>query len=320
MQRKHFGLALVDLLAVAALSAVLLAIGVPTLSRARELSQRMTCSVNLAGIGASGAAYAAANKGSWMIPAFHRAKIDNGGIDYLAGSMISPIGSEQPGEVGFDRNRESKSETPYAPSAGSDAISVTRAYWMLVRSGDITVKQFICPSSLNDVPDPTENVDLYYDFTQYWNISYGYLVPFGPRDTQPREGMDNRQVLAADKGIFYTTVYWPSWFSADGTPLTLESPPGDWRPYNSINNGGFWYGEGQNALYADGHASFLRTPLGGMDSDNIYTLMTDEWSTLPYNRIHGDTPHQFWYNPYPGQGAFGSGVGRYSTTDSLIYP
>ncbi len=286
MQRKHFGLALVDLLAVAALSAVLLAIGVPTLSRARELSKRMTCSVNLAGIGASGSMYAAANKGSWMIPPFMRAKIDHEGIDYLAGNWVSPIGGEQPGEVGFQRERESKSETATAPSAGSTAVSTTRAFWMLVRSGDISVKQFICPSSLNDVPDPTENVDLYYDFTQYWNISYGYLVPFGPRDTQPREGMDNRQVLAADKGPFYTTRYLPLWTFPDG-----DSPPRDWQPWNSPNHGGLGYGDGQNALYADGHVSFLRTPLGGIDSDNIYAVMTDVWGPLPDNRIYGDAPH-----------------------------
>ncbi|MDO8629289.1 MAG: hypothetical protein Q7R41_02250 [Phycisphaerales bacterium] len=318
MQRKHFGLALVDLLAVAALSAVLLAIGVPTLSRARELSQRMTCSVNLAGIGASGSIYAAANKGSWMIPPFKRSLIDSGGIDYLAGYMVSPIGSEQPGEVGFERGRESKSETPTSPSAGSTALSTTRAFWMLVRSGDISVKQFICPSALNDAPDPTENIDLYYDFTQYWNISYGYLVPFGPRDTQPREGMDNRQVLAADKSPYYLSFLVPTWITAEGTPITLYSPPRDWQQYNSRNHGG-WFGEGQNALYADGHASFLRTPLGGMDNDNIYTVMTDEWGPLPDNRIHGDSPHQAPdENPYPGQGALG--VPKYSSTDSLIYP
>jgi hypothetical protein len=321
MQLRRFGFSLVDLLAVSAGCAVLLAIGVPSLSRVRELSQRMTCSVNLAGIGASGSVYAAANKGSWMIPAFKRAQIDNGGIDYLAGSQVSPIWWEEPGEVGFERYRESKSETATSPSAGSTAISVTRAYWMLVRSGDVSVKQFICPSALNDAPDPTENVDLYYDFTQYWNISYGYLVPFGPRDTQPREGMDNRQVLAADKGPFYTYRFDPSWITPQGTPISLEDSPRDWQPYNSPNHGGASNGDGQNALYGDAHVEFLRKPTGGVDSDNIYTVMTDAWGPLPYNRIHGDQPHQSPdTNPYPGQGALGGAAGGYSSTDSLIYP
>lgn len=317
MQRKHFGLALVDLLAVAALSAVLLAIGVPTLSRARELSKRMTCSVNLAGIGASGSIYAAANNGSWMIPPFMAARINNGGIDYLAGYRVSPIGSEYPGEVGFERYRPSLSETLFYPSAGSTAVSTTRAFWMLVRSGDANVKQFICPSSLGDVPDPTEIIELYYDFTQYWNISYGYLVPFGPPGTRPREGMDSRQVLSADKGPYYLSIFTPTWITADGTPITLQNLLKEWRVYNSPNHGGWFYGEGQNALYADGRVEFLRRPTGGVDDDNIYTVMTDEWGPLPDNRIHGDTPHLSPYeNPYPGQGSFSS----YSSTDSLIYP
>ena len=52
------GLALADLLACGAILVVVAAIGVPTLERARELSKRMTCSINLKGIGLAGAAYA----------------------------------------------------------------------------------------------------------------------------------------------------------------------------------------------------------------------------------------------------------------------
>jgi hypothetical protein len=61
-----------------------------------------------------------------------------------------------------------------------------------------------------------------------------------------------------------------------------------------------------------------------MDSDNIYTLMGNDWSAQPYNRIHGRTV--FWtypqvdVPPYPGQNTFGDGPGRQCTTDSLIYP
>jgi prepilin-type N-terminal cleavage/methylation domain-containing protein/prepilin-type processing-associated H-X9-DG protein len=320
MRKRFKGFTLIELLVVIAIIALLISILLPSLSRARELSKRLVCGSNAKGIGTSAKIYSNENQEKWMVPPYKRAKIDAGGIDYLAGDKISQIGSEEPGEVGFDRHRESRSETATAPSVGSEALSVTRAYWMMVRSGDITVKQFICPSA-GDSEDPTENLDLYYDFTQYTNISYGYLVPFGPRDTQPREGMDNRQVLAADKGPYYTTRFVPTWQTSEGVRLTLESSPKEWRQYNSANHGGGSNGEGQNALYADGHASFLRTPLGGIDSDNIYTVMGENWGILPENRIHGDYPHGSPDpNPYPGQSAFGSGAGRYSSTDSLIYP
>ena len=72
----------------------------------------------------------------------------------------------------------------------------------------------------------------------------------------------------------------------------MDSSPKDWRPFNSANHGGQSNGEGQNALYADGHSSFLRTPLGGIDSDNIYTLMGEQWDIEGFNRIHGYSPHQ----------------------------
>jgi len=323
MNRNQSSFALIDLLAFTAVVAVLLAIGVPSLARARELSKRMTCSVNLAGIGASAKLYANENQGKWPVPPYKRTSPWQ--IDYLAGDQVMPLGQETPGDVGFKRGAPSTSETVTNPSAGSTALSVTRAFWIMVRSGDINIKQFVCPSS-GDNEDPTENLDLYYDFTEYCNVSYGYLVPFGPRDTQPREGMDNRQVLAADKGPFYRPAGNPApdtpWLGPDcRTPLRVDSSPRDWKQYNSPNHGGWSTGEGQNALYADGHASFLRTPLGGMDSDNIYTVMTNQWGPLPYNRIFGATPHTSQYvNPYPGQGALGSVPGMYSSTDSLIYP
>ena len=49
----------------------------------------------------------------------------------------------------------------------------TRSLWMLIRSGEVTPKQFICPSS-GDQVSATANNDLKHDFDQYDNISYGY--------------------------------------------------------------------------------------------------------------------------------------------------
>ncbi len=317
MRSKSAAFALVDLLVTAAVAVVLLSLAVPTLSRARELSKRSVCGVNLAGIGAAAKVFAASNKEQWMVPPFKRGAIDNGGIDYVNDSHPG----EDPGDVGFDRYYPSTSETLLCPYCGSTEMSVTRAYWMLVRSGDVTVKQFICPSSLDDSPDPTGEIDHYYDFMGYRNISYGYQVPFGPQETQPREGADHRKVFAADKGPFYAPTN-PQWDTAgeDGGRIDLDDPPKNWRPFNSPNHGGYANSDGQNALFSDGHVSFVRIPAVGVDDDNIYTLMIDDWGVLPFNRIHGYTPQEAPEAPYPGQEAFGPGVGRYSSTDSLIYP
>lgn len=320
MKHKLKGFTLIELLVVIAIIALLISILLPSLSRARELSKRLVCSSNMKGIGTSAKIYANDNQEKWMIPPFKRSVIDNEGVQYMNEGNSINCPAVQQGEIGYDRQYQSTSETVDAPNAGSSAVTVTRAYWMLVRSGDITVKQYICPSTGDD-EDMTENLDLYYDFTCFDNISYGYQVPFGPRDTTAREGMDNRQIVAADKGPFYSAAYNPQWEVGARGLIDLDDSPKTWRPFNSFNHGGQGNGEGQNCLYADGHSSFQRLPAVGIDNDNIYTLMMNDWSSIKgFNRIHGENPHVSPAPPYPGQNAFGDGPGLYSSTDTLVYP
>jgi prepilin-type N-terminal cleavage/methylation domain-containing protein/prepilin-type processing-associated H-X9-DG protein len=316
VRRRFRGFTLIELLVVIAIIALLISILLPSLSRARELSKRLVCASNIKGVGTSAKIYANDNYEKWMVPPFRRQNIDNGGIQFTL-----PVNGEgYPGQVGKDRLFQTTSESALDPQGGSTEVSVTRAYWMMVRSGDITVTQFICPSS-GDEKDQTEDIDFYYDFVHYGNISYGYQVPFGPRDTRAREGMDNRQVVAADKGPWYLDTNQPGdWPGPAGNPINLDDSPKAWRPYNSSNHGGQDNGEGQNCLFADGHATFTRLPAVGIDNDNIYTVMENEWNALPYNRIHGLTPTYYSDGMYPGQNAFGNGAGMHSSTDSLIYP
>lgn len=321
MKRRLKAFTLIELLVVIAIIALLISILLPSLSRARELSKRLVCSSNLKGIGTSAKIYANDNNERWMIPGFRASLVDENGIEYLATTGACP--ALNAGQIGYDRWLPSTSATSNEPQGGSNVVSVTRAFWMLVRSGDVTVKQFICPSG-DDQQDETENLDLYYDFECYENISYGYQVPFGPRSTQPREGMDNRQILSADKGPFYTPGVEPDWTGGLHGLIDMDDSPRTWRQYNSANHGGLNNGEGQNCLYADGHVSFQRSPAVGIDNDNIYTLMTPEWGSSPLgaNRIHGETPHESGTtgDPYPGQDVFGTGAGLFSSTDTLIYP
>ena len=316
MRRRFRGFTLIELLVVIAIIALLISILLPSLSRARELSKRLVCASNIKGFGTSAKIYANDNYEKWMVPPFKRGAIDEVGIQYT----LDVNGEGYAGQVGKDRLYQSTSESPLDPDGGSTEVSVTRALWMMVRSGDITVKQFICPSS-GDEEDPTEDIDWYYDWVQYDHISYGYQVPFGPRDTRAREGMDNRQVAAADKGPWYLATSQPDgWPGPTGNEITLDDSPKAWRPYNSRNHGGQDNGEGQNCLFADGHATFTRLPAVGIDNDNIYTVIKNEWSNLPRNRIHGYTPTYYDVGMYPGQDAFGTGKGMHASTDSLIYP
>ena len=312
LRKRIRGFTLIELLVVIAIIALLISILLPSLSRARELSKRLVCQSNIKGVGTSAKIYANDNNEKWMIPPFDRTLkyADGERVDYIQ----DPDGR---GPIGVKREFRSFS----FGSNASTLVSVTRSFWMLVRSGDVTVKQFICPSSGAET-DPTENIDFYYDFEDTENISYGYLVPFGPRDTRPREGVDNRMIMMADRGPFYQEGQSnPQWASPEtGDLLTINDAPKSWRRFNSGNHGGGGNGEGQQALFADGHVTFHRMPAIGIDHDNIYTVMTnDNWDDANgSNRIHGETPHETTPIPFPGDDALG--VAAYSSTDSLLYP
>ncbi len=318
MGKRSRALTLIELSAAGlALGTLLVAFSAGT-SRNQELSRRMACSVNLKGIGAACKVYAQDNSGSWPVPPFDGRVVqeEGDGIDYAGFSPHDVCAAGNGGGVAYRRDRPSLSFDP----GGSTMLSVTRAYWMLVRSGAVHLEQFICPSS-SDVVDPTDDVESYYDFRCYENISYGYQVPFGPQDTRPREGMDNRQVIAADKGPFYECEGGPWWGNSHGEWLSLDDPPRDWRPYNSPNHGGRDNGEGQNCLSPDLGVAFERIPAVGIDHDNIYTLITYEWnSPESRNIIYGDAPCELSPPPYPGIGALGTSDSDYASTDSLIYP
>jgi prepilin-type processing-associated H-X9-DG protein len=288
---------LIELIFVILILGTFFLVIVPSLGRARVSTRRDYCAVNLKVIGTSMKVYANDHDGNWPVPAFDESAI--GMIRYTV-------------EVGGGRGTRWSPDRTQPSSSGSDGtteLSPTRALWMLVRSGDVTVKQFAC-SAAQDYPDPTDDIDSYYDFSSYNHVSYGYQVPFGPKRTRPRENMDNRMLLLADKGPYVKA----------NVPVPVLGPlltktPADWRTFNSNNHGGKCKGEGQNVFFADGHVTFERTPIAGIDHDNIYTVMLD--NEFPLSRIVGESPWERSAHPYA---PFDDAGQPLSSTDSVIFP
>ncbi len=286
--RRSKGFTLIELLVVVAIIALLISILLPSLSRARELAKRAVCASNLRGVGQGEHIYANDNT-EWFPIHFHVPNFGTGtgiagarqtGVQFVGTLATNPLPTQ-----------------PTTVTTGSNRSHPSRSMFLLVIGGGSTPGLFICPSSgdadddLRNKSGTTDQAALpgtnRYDFKGYPQLSYGYQIPYSRRG-KPRVSLDTRMPVNADKGPYFTggtasadnwtpdvavTTLNPPTTGAFGTTLQaiLAVSNDRWRPYNSQNHNG----EGQNVLYVDGHADFARTPIIGVNNDNIYTMQDD---------------------------------------------
>ena len=298
MVRRKKGFTLIELLVVVAIIALLIAILLPAISRARELAKRAVCAANLRGIGQSMNIYANDER-EWFPVHYFSVTHSTGAAAPQTHSItyLSRMGST--GSLLISR-ATAGTPTSYSTNAGH----VSRSLFLLVVGGQSTTEQFICPSS-GDTADDLRNRGTdsttgpesaaqpginRFDFRGWSYMSYAYQMPFGRRG-QARVSMDARMPVGADKSPYRdgsgtgaindtntdgaSGILAPTTGTGLGTTLEqiLRASSDRWRPYNSQNHNG----EGQQVMYSDAHVEFHRKPIVGVNNDNIYTG-SDSWT------------------------------------------
>lgn len=256
-----------------------------------KLSRRAVCAANICGIGKGLFFYAKENNDCFPIAPHAPATDDNiGRVTYA------------PGKIGTHRNGRIDDPNAGQTCENDTEMSTTRNLWMLVRTAHSSTGSYICPES-GDQKNDEDNPQIFWDFRNYSEISYGYQVPYG-KHGRPSLTRPAYMPLVADKGPFGAAL--ENGLPPPGTNMPKSNAVTDeWIPWNSSNHGG----EGQNVEFGDGSYRFERIPIVGVKKDNIYT----RWSradggsdTDEIPRIHGTPPTG---NETP-----------WSDTDTLIYP
>ena len=368
--KKRTGFTLIELLVVVAIIALLIAILLPSLQKAREQAKQLNCSANLKGIGEACQTYATNNREVYPT-ADHRRNPDPEGDPII--EYVGAVGGlDDAGYPSAEPQRDVQSSTDV--TGGTDHLSTTRSLYLLVRTGVVEAKTFVCPSS-EDRTDPSLDTTRYFDFIGFGAVSYGYQIPYDKSNpSKPTPDDHPKKPFLADRGpwterdtanlatdpfssedpnlgdyyndriVTFQQQLWSKMTEFDpatGRYKQVNSPVDDWKPLNSPNHGGPANGAGQSVLYPDLHADFVRTPLAGVDYDNIYTQMGGRSGASYSNASLSGASGQFtgwliWGNEPPGtgQGAQDTTIAYFpglhsldpntddvhSDTDTLIYP
>ena len=148
MMKKIKAFTLIEMLVVVAIIALLIAILLPSLARARELARQTICGTNMKEIGTTFYIYQSDNLDDFPTVAHHKESGQTAPVVFY----IENLGGGAGGAPG-DPERDQISSEPNDPrygdgTPGSTKISTTRSLWLLVRTGEVIPKQFVCPTAI----------------------------------------------------------------------------------------------------------------------------------------------------------------------------
>jgi len=264
--RKTKGFTLVELLVVIGIIALLISILLPSLNRARETANRVKCASNLRQVGQAMLLYANDNKGN--LPRGFYSIIPNGAANGVWTWGSSPNNSDvfTPGGT---------TPTVYGPSFND----ITAAFFLLIRTQDISAQVFICPSSTNESDNFGGGNNTALNKSNFTNVvrnlSYSLANPY-PNATALAAGYKWTNTQDADFAMASDINPGTGSESSNVIAITTGSTSTNMKLGNSINHN---Y-EGQNVLYGDGHVEFQNNPFVGVGRDNIFVVGTSGGSSV----------------------------------------
>ena len=242
------GFTLIELLVVIAIIALLVAILLPSLGRARELAKQAVCQSNLNSVGKAMMLY----------------KIDDKDRYPIMTDTYTP-----------DPNSNAVVATTIAPfAAGYSFPAQQQCLWLLTYRGMLTEKTFLCPSTTDSLTDHTT---LKYGFGNEKNVSYGIQQPTKkltgvaqPNKAALTDSLGGGVAIVADRGAASGLYGEPIVDSLRKNRSQNHAPNVRQDPMEGT-------GEGESILYAAGNVLFFKGKYNwaGAANNGIYVVDLD---------------------------------------------
>ena len=286
---KKRGFTLIELLVVISIIALLIAILLPSLARAKELANRAVCSANVRGIIQSCYIYAQSNNSQFpTTPNGTSGTITAGGEPLAPATATNTTGANATAGAVTAAWYTSDATTGAPAQVDGDPLS---CLWMLVLQGQDTPKSFICPS---DPIATTPSIE--------YQVATGTGATYCSNFNQTNAGVTNgnngqgESYSIADPWEYSTggasgVGGWWTDNSGSDVPVVSDMAPASpgsggagttvqrntvqpvtGNTYgNYIYNSGNHNGDGQNVGFGDDHVSWEVNPYVGQSGDNIFT-------------------------------------------------